>query len=547
MNVAATLVSNASQLVAGDIVACKYRLERQLGEGSQGSVWHAQNLALDLPVALKLVHPSSENEQVPERLFREARSAAMLGHAAIVRVFDFGETAQGMPFLAMELLNGESLADYLSRVDKLRPESALRILLPIADALATAHSRGIIHRDVKPDNIFLSICGQLMQPKLLDFGIARLTEAASAPRLTRTGAVLGTPNYLPPEQARGLTEIDQRADIWSLCATLYECITGVAPFQAVSWIDVLRRILEEEPKSLGHYGIKDSDLWALIRKGLAKDPEARWPDIHAFGRAAASWLLSRGVSCDICGVSVEARWLHPESQVWRLEGGPLERIRARDGTRRLERLVAPHTTQSNVRGGRPQKRSIRKRVLVAFTALLALGSFAIGLNQLGFSGLNGASLAPEQVTETLEAEGGGELHEWHAPQGNSASGPLPPGSPLAAPPELPPEGTIATPQGESTPTPQKVTTEPPPESAVELAPGPTVATRNAARAANRRAPPTTATPSGVGTTSLVEPLDTREPQTVTPRFAGPAGSAKAVDPPRSPARNPAPLDLMTPY
>ncbi len=304
--------STARQSLAGAVIAGKYRLDELLGEGSQGMVWRAHNLDLDLPVAVKLMHPLSEAGVAlgPNRLFREARAAATLGHPGIVRIFDFGRTSHGLPYLAMELLHGVSLARHLEREGTLSPELAVRLVLPIADALAAAHAQGIVHRDVKPDNILLSVSSGLMQPKLLDFGIARV---ADGQHLTQAGSVVGTPNYLPPEQARGLEEVDERADIWALCATLYECVTGVVPFAAPTWIDVLRRIIDDEPEPIAAHGVEDPELWGLIQKGLAKDPHDRWSSMQEFACAASRWLLDRGVRCDICGVSVESRWLRPPS------------------------------------------------------------------------------------------------------------------------------------------------------------------------------------------------------------------------------------------
>lgn len=302
----------ANQLQAGAVITGKYRLDELLGTGSQGMVWKAHNLDLDLPVAIKLMHPPSEEglALIPDRLFREAHAAATLGHPGIVRIFDFGRTSEGLPYLTMELLRGTTLASHLKNAGRLSPELAVRLVLPVADALAAAHAQGIVHRDVKPDNILLSLCGDVMHPKLLDFGIARVAGGQS---LTQAGTVVGTPNYLPPEQARGLEDVDQRADIWALCATLYECVTGVVPFPGPTWIDVLRRIVDDEPEPLATHGIDDPELWEIVNKGLAKDPDDRWSSMQEFARAASRWLLVRGVRCDICGVSVESRWLRLES------------------------------------------------------------------------------------------------------------------------------------------------------------------------------------------------------------------------------------------
>ncbi len=300
----------------GDVIAHKYRLECCLGEGGQGSVWRAENLVLELPVAIKLVHAEAIHGLVPERLFREARAAATLGHPAIVRIFDIGRTSEGLPFLVMELLRGESLADELVRTERLSPTRALRLLLPIADGLVAAHAERIIHRDVKPDNIFVAVSGDWIQPKLLDFGLARRsTSCDRLGRLTDAGAVLGTPAYLSPEQASGRGEVDERADVWSFCATLYESLTGGVPFRGTSWHQLRRQILRDEPTALQEHGVDDAKLWQIVRRGLAKAPDERWPSMQALGRELAGWLLDRGVASDVCGGSLEVRWLRSEPVV----------------------------------------------------------------------------------------------------------------------------------------------------------------------------------------------------------------------------------------
>jgi len=343
-----TLPSALREAMPGDVIANKYQLERCLGEGGQGCVWRAQNLVLELPVAIKLVHPESLHGLVPERLFREARAAATLGHPSIVRVFDIGRTSEGLPYLVMELLRGESLASWVVRAGRLAPIQALRLLLPIADGLVAAHAEGIIHRDVKPDNIFVALHGDLIQPKLLDFGLARRNKSGDQlGRLTDAGAVLGTPAYLAPEQASGRGQLDARADVWSFCATLYECLTGLVPFQGTSWDELRRQILEDEPTTLGELGVDDAELWQVVRRGLAKSLPKRWPTMQALGRALACWLLERGVTSDVCGVSLEARWLRSEPLALSLRAAhqaqaadPIVPSPGPQGTRLLEKSTA---------------------------------------------------------------------------------------------------------------------------------------------------------------------------------------------------------------
>ncbi|MET0594072.1 MAG: serine/threonine-protein kinase, partial [Polyangiaceae bacterium] len=227
--------SNAPRPYApGTLISQKYELIRMLGEGGMGAVWVARNIALDAHVGLKLIRAevSKNVPGVQGRLLQEARAAASLGHPAIIRVFDFGTTERGDPFIAMELLHGESLADLLQRKGKVTPTRAVQTLLPIIDALATAHRTGIVHRDLKPDNIFLSHeAGGRLQPKVLDFGIAK-AERSVSPHLTREGTVLGSPAYMSPEQARGIGDVDARSDIWALSIVLYQVLTGELPFVA---------------------------------------------------------------------------------------------------------------------------------------------------------------------------------------------------------------------------------------------------------------------------------------------------------------------------
>src|SRR5262245_61006460 len=213
----------------GDVVAAKYRLQRLLGEGGMGAVWSAHNVALDSPVAIKLIRGETDREALSQRLQFEARAAARLGHPAIVRVFDIGQTERGDPFIVMELLEGESLAARLDRESRVPGIEAVQLLLPIADALRAAHAKGIVHRDIKPDNILISTEGDVVQPKLVDFGIAKLEQAPGGSQLTQQGVVVGSPDYMSPEQARGDDVIDYRTDIWAFCVCLYEAVTGRLP------------------------------------------------------------------------------------------------------------------------------------------------------------------------------------------------------------------------------------------------------------------------------------------------------------------------------
>jgi serine/threonine-protein kinase len=310
----------ARPYAASEVISQKYELIRMLGEGGMGAVWVARNVALDAHVALKLIR-AEVSRNVPGvhgRLLQEARAVASLGHPAIIRVFDFGTTERGDPFIAMELLHGESLAELLRRRSKVSATRAVQTLLPIVDALVAAHATGIVHRDLKPDNIFVSReAGGRLQPKVLDFGIAK-AERSVSPHLTREGTVLGSPAYMSPEQARGNADVDARSDIWALCIVLYQLVTGQLPFVADNGNALLWSIVEKPALPFTDLGVPEPELWTIVARGLEKSRDARWQTMSDLGKSLAEWLLGKGVEQDICHASVRAQWLEPKRKK---EGG----------------------------------------------------------------------------------------------------------------------------------------------------------------------------------------------------------------------------------
>jgi eukaryotic-like serine/threonine-protein kinase len=296
----------AGGLGRGSVLAGKYRLEMLLGEGGMACVWSAYHLELELPVAIKLLRAGPKNERLAKRLRLEARAAARLVHPSIVRVFDVAVTDGGDPFIVMELLTGESLAAVIAR-ERLSSVRAVQLLLPIAEALAVAHAKGIVHRDLKPDNVFLSKDAQELQPKLLDFGIAKLEHAARV-KLTDKGTVLGSPSYMSPEQVRG-DDVDYRSDIWSFCVVLYKAVAGMLPFKGANTRATMNAILESEPAPLPAFDNVDATLLRLILWGLSKDPARRPRCMRELGTQLAQWLLTQGVSEDACGAPLATKWL----------------------------------------------------------------------------------------------------------------------------------------------------------------------------------------------------------------------------------------------
>jgi serine/threonine-protein kinase len=294
---------------SGDIIAGRYELRRKLGEGGMGVVWVARSLALDVEVALKMLRREVAGPEAVERMSREARTAAQLGHPAMVRVFDFGTTELGEPFLAMELLQGEGLNTLLAREQRIPGDRAAALLLPIIDGLATAHEKGIVHRDIKPENIFIATDDHgRVQPKVLDFGIAKLDRGPPS-KLTLVGAVLGSPQYLSPEQAEGLSDIDFHADIWATGVLLYELVTGTPPFMADNYNALIRSILRDVPVPITELAAGDAQLWSIIARCLKKDPKQRWGSMWEVGEALALWLFERGVRVDAASHSLRDGWL----------------------------------------------------------------------------------------------------------------------------------------------------------------------------------------------------------------------------------------------
>ncbi|MFY0539334.1 serine/threonine-protein kinase [Nannocystis pusilla] len=216
---------------AGTIVAGRYRLGRVLAQGGMGSIWVARHLQLDVDVALKFMAPElADSAELRARFEREAKAAAMLKSPHAVQVHDYG-IEDGAPYIVMELLEGEDLATRLARERRLSLAATRRIVEDVGKALRRAHEIGLIHRDMKPANIFLARQAGDEVVKILDFGIAKSTGVIDADQPTHADAVLGSPRYMSPEQVRSSTQVDHRTDLWSLGVIAFRCLTGKLPFR----------------------------------------------------------------------------------------------------------------------------------------------------------------------------------------------------------------------------------------------------------------------------------------------------------------------------
>ncbi|MBV9211764.1 MAG: protein kinase, partial [Acidobacteria bacterium] len=268
----------------------KYRLDERLGEGGMGTVYRGTHLLIDRPVAVKVLNSRFvEDGAAQERFRREARAAGRLRHTNAVAVTDFGRTADGLFYIVMELLEGRSLRDVLAREAPLDTARAVALMLQISAAVAAAHEEGVIHRDLKPGNIFV-----VQRPhaptiiKVLDFGIAKLASEAGdgmdQKPLTQTGVMIGTPRYMSPEQCDG-AELTPAADVYSLGIILYEMLTGTTPFTGPTPLSVALKHSSELPRAPREFvSTIPAELEKLVLHALEKKPEARPPDAGAFRR-----------------------------------------------------------------------------------------------------------------------------------------------------------------------------------------------------------------------------------------------------------------------
>jgi serine/threonine protein kinase len=261
---------------AGDVIAGRYELVELIGRGGMSSVWKAHDRLLDRTIAIKLLHEQfTQDEEYVERFRREARSVAQLSHPNIVTVIDRGED-EGRQYIVFEYVEGENLKQLIERSGPLPVRDALLLTLQMARALGFAHERGLIHRDVKPQNVLLNEDGQ---PKMTDFGIARSVDVEG---VTVTGTVLGTSEYIAPEQARG-QRVDALTDVYSLGVLLYELLAGRVPFQGESFVAIaLRHVNEPAPSVLELRPDCPPRVGLAVERAMAKRPEQRFGSMNEF-------------------------------------------------------------------------------------------------------------------------------------------------------------------------------------------------------------------------------------------------------------------------
>jgi eukaryotic-like serine/threonine-protein kinase len=261
----------------GVVIFERFRLERLLGRGGMGSVWLARHLTLDVDCAVKFIEEDAgADKELRSRFAREAKAAAQIKSPNVVRILDYG-VFEGTPYIAMEYLEGEDLAHRLERLGALGARETYAVVQQVSRALGKAHAAGIIHRDLKPENIFITQDEDGVTAKVLDFGVAKHTSVPGLATKTKTGALLGTPFYMSPEQARGTLQLDARSDLWSLAVIAYQCLTGKLPFVSDALGDLLAKIMFEDaplPSSVAPGLPAGLDTW--WKKAASRSPDDRF-------------------------------------------------------------------------------------------------------------------------------------------------------------------------------------------------------------------------------------------------------------------------------
>lgn len=260
------------------VLGGKYRLDTLLGSGGMGSVWLGRHIELESSVAVKFLHAHGpQSESLVTRFLREAKAAAAIRHRNVVSTTDFGISDDGEPYMVMELLEGESLAQRLERSPPLTVPELVNLLSQTLGGLAAVHAAGIIHRDLKPENIFLVRDDDAPYPKLIDFGVSRGAPGSGSSSATQSGLLVGTPHYMSPEQARGLKTIDHRTDIYSMGVILYESLSGVLPYDSENVGDLIMMVTSGGAPPLSTHRPDLGQMMSdVIAKAMSQKPDDRF-------------------------------------------------------------------------------------------------------------------------------------------------------------------------------------------------------------------------------------------------------------------------------
>jgi len=283
-------------LEAGQIIESKYRIVRLIGEGGMGSVYEGENTFIRRRIAIKVLHAHSVSEETVRRFEREAQAAGCIGSDHILEVLDLGSLSNGDRFMVMEYLDGETLGARMSR-GRMNPRDVLVIARQVLVGLRAAHTANIVHRDLKPDNIFIlrEKAGRTDFAKIIDFGISKFNALGGDMSMTRTGAVMGTPYYMSPEQAQGSHGIDGRSDVYSLGVILYEALAGSVPFDGDTFNELMFKIVLSNPRPLAQIAPNlDPRLIALVERAMARDIAVRFQSADEMINAIDAYFSGDG-------------------------------------------------------------------------------------------------------------------------------------------------------------------------------------------------------------------------------------------------------------
>ncbi|MBX9685643.1 MAG: serine/threonine protein kinase, partial [Candidatus Obscuribacterales bacterium] len=289
------LIARKADRLLGKKIGDKYEIEDVLSRGGMGVIYRARHLLLDRPVAIKCIaEVLTYDPSMWKRFEQEAKSASLLNHPNIITIHDFGVTADGDLYLVMEYLEGASLNDFIELNGQLSERTCAKIFTQVCDALQSAHGMGILHRDLKPTNIFISSTSRGPHVKVLDFGLAKamVPRANAREKITRTGECMGTPDYMSPEQSRGI-KVDQRSDIYSCGVCMFEALTGTLPFTSEDMMQILSRQISEKPPSFKEIAPQkkiSKEMEGIVMKCLEKDPQKRFESMAELHAALAALL-----------------------------------------------------------------------------------------------------------------------------------------------------------------------------------------------------------------------------------------------------------------
>jgi len=435
----------------GDIIDSKYRIVRLIGEGGMGSVHEGENVRIKRRVAIKVLHKqAANNEAALLRFEREAQAAGHIGSDHILEVLDLGVLADGDRYMVMEFLDGEPLSSRIRSVGSMIPQQLVPLLRQALSGLEAAHRAGIIHRDLKPDNIFIvrEKAGKTDFVKLIDFGISKFNVLGGDMAMTSTGAVMGTPYYMSPEQAKGSRSVDARSDVYSMGVIAFEALTGQVPFDGSTFNELMFKIVLAEPPQLKLMRPDvDPAFVAIVEKMMAREPDARYATSKEVMAALDAWSNAQ------LGVPVAAPTV--------VSAGPkVVPAASPAGGGMSPATVGTSSTWATSQADQIPKKSLAPLFAVGGGALLLLGGVALAIVKLSGSDAESVSAstasasvpagaaasavaAPIKAPEASEPKAPEQKTEPVAPPSAAASAPPAPTTSAAAPASEPASPKLA--------------------------------------------------------------------------------------------------------